>query len=80
VRRLAERHAADVVVVRSPAELYDYCLDRGLGLRESAVEELLADARAAARARRRRRLALLRAAVVLSAPATVGAAAVVLGA
>jgi GNAT superfamily N-acetyltransferase len=79
VRRLAARHAAEVVVVGSAAELYDYCTDRGLGLRESAVEDLLAPEREEARARRRRRLMLQRAAVALSAPAALGAAALLLG-
>lgn len=79
VSRLADRHAADVVVVDGPAALYDYCLERGLGLRESIVEELLSEQRAEARARRRRRLLAQRAAVALCAPAAVGAAALVLG-
>lgn len=80
VRRLAQRHAAEVVAVTGPADLYDYCVHRGMGLREGAVEELLADGRAVARARRRRRLALQRVAVALSAPAAVGVAALLLGA
>lgn len=75
VRRLAARHAAQVLVVDSPADLYDHCLANGLGLRETAVEELLSVRREAERARRRRRLRLERAAVALAASSAAAAAA-----
>jgi hypothetical protein len=80
VRRLATRHRADVVVVDSAAELYDYCVERGLGLREAAVEELLVEQRAVTRTRRRRLLRLQRAAALLAGAAAVGTALLLLGA
>jgi hypothetical protein len=78
VRRLAARHAAQVVVVDSAAELYDYCVERRLGLRESAVEDLLVAERESARAHRRRQLRLQRAAAALTAPAAMAAVLLVL--
>lgn len=76
VRRLAARHRAEVLVVDSPADLYRHCLERGLGLRESAVEELLVARRQAERSRRRRRLRRRRASAALAAGAAALAGAV----
>jgi hypothetical protein len=56
IRRLAKRYDAEIVEVRGPAELLAWCRERGLGLDEQVVAELLGsgDAAALRKARRRR--------------------------
>ena len=53
--RLAERYDAELVDVSGPDELVAWCRDRGLGLPDPVVDELLGTDRTAARRRRRRR-------------------------
>jgi hypothetical protein len=72
VRRLAAIYAAQVVEVRKPAELVAWCRERGLGMDERVVAELLGPEcmqQSARRKRARRRNNILRvaAALVISA-------------
>ncbi|HEV7751410.1 MAG TPA: hypothetical protein VGO71_07705 [Baekduia sp.] len=53
--RLAERYDAELVEVSGPDALAAWCRERGLGLPEQVVDQLLGIDRAAARRRRRRR-------------------------
>ena len=53
--RLAERYDADLIEVSGPDALAAWCRDRGLGLTEHVVDELLGTDRTVARRRRRRR-------------------------
>jgi hypothetical protein len=55
IRRLAARYDARIAEVRGPAELLDWCRERGLGLDEQVVAGLLGDGDAAALRRTRRR-------------------------
>jgi hypothetical protein len=69
IDRLSAAYGAEVIVLRRPQELLELCEDRGLGLEEPVVEELLGPEaidghrRAVARTRRTDRL---RAAVALA--------------
>ncbi|MCZ4494511.1 MAG: hypothetical protein JWP53_3442 [Conexibacter sp.] len=53
--RLAERYDAELVEVSGPDAMAAWCRDRGLGLPEPVVDELLGTDRTASRRRRRRR-------------------------
>ena len=69
IRRLAQRYDAQIAEVRGPAELLAWCRERGLGLDEQVVAELLGNGDAAAlrKARRRRyRSSALRVALALT--------------
>ena len=72
IRRLATRYDAEIAEVRGPAELLAWCRERGLGLDEQVVAELLGNGDAAAlrKARRRRyRSSALRVALALAVAA-----------
>jgi len=73
VSRLAEIYATQVIEVRKPAELLAWCRERGLGMDERVVAELLGPEWAqqnAHRKRVRRRNNLLRVAAVLAIAGT----------
>jgi hypothetical protein len=55
VRRLAERHGAEVAAVDGPQELVEWCRERQLGLAEPAVADLLGPRAAAVAQRSRKR-------------------------
>jgi len=79
VQRLAEIYATQVIEVRRPAELVAWCRERGLGMDERVVTELLGPEWAqqcAARKRSQRRNNVLRVAAALA----ISAILVVLGA
>ena len=79
VRRLAELYATQVIEVRKPAELVAWCRERGLGMDQRVVAELLGPEWAqqcAARKRSRRRNNVLRVAAALA----ISAILIVLGA
>ena len=79
VRRLAELYDTQVVEVRKPEELLDWCRERGLGMDEKVVAELLGPEwaeKSARRRRTRRRNNVLRVAAALA----IAAVLVVLGA
>jgi hypothetical protein len=67
IARLAEAYAAGVVEIRGPDDLLAWCTERGLGLDERVVADLLGPGERHARARRRRANALRVAAAVLVA-------------
>ena len=72
IRRLATRYDAQIAEVRGPAELLAWCRERGLGLDEQVVAQLLGsgDAAALRKARRRRyRSSALRVALALAVAA-----------
>jgi hypothetical protein len=71
VRRLADAYGAETIEVRRPDDLLAWCRERGLGLSEAVVQELLGPRQAADRnARRRRRKAdALRVAIALAVAA-----------
>lgn len=54
LRRLAERHGAELVPVAGPAELLRWCAERDMGLDEKVVAGLLGAEELARRARERR--------------------------
>jgi hypothetical protein len=68
IRRLAKRYDAEIVEVRGPGELLAWCRERGLGLDEQVVAQLLGnDAAALRRARQRRyRASAVRVALALT--------------
>jgi hypothetical protein len=69
IHRLANRYDAEIAEVRGPAELLAWCRERGLGLDEQVVAELLGsgDPAALRKARRRRyRGSALRVALALA--------------
>jgi hypothetical protein len=58
IRRLAEAYGVDVVDVRGAAELLAWCRERGLGMDEAVVAQLVGPGEHAARTRKTRRDAL----------------------
>jgi hypothetical protein len=69
VRRLSELYATQIVEVRKPAELLAWCRERGLGMDERVVAELLGPEwaqQSARRKRTRRRNNVLRVAAALA--------------
>jgi hypothetical protein len=57
VRRLGERYGVPVVPVARPTDVLAWCRERGLGLDEAVVDELIGGGEERRRARRRRRRA-----------------------
>jgi len=62
LERLAEAYEVELLRLHGPSELLAYCRERGLGLSESVVTELVGAGRLAANRRRRRRRGALAAA------------------
>jgi hypothetical protein len=71
VRRLAHAYGAETIEIRRPDDLLAWCRERGLGLSEPVVQELLGPRQAADRnlRRRRRRADALRVAIALAVAA-----------
>jgi hypothetical protein len=59
LERLAEAYDVELLRLAGPRELLDHCRERGLGLAESAVAELVGTERLAADRRQRRRRGVL---------------------
>ena len=77
--RLAAGYAIDVVPVRGPGEIVDWCRARGLGLEPAVVDELLGPERLAERRRGVRRQRLRAAAALVLVAALLGVGLVVTG-
>jgi hypothetical protein len=67
LERLAEAYEVELLHVHGPSELLAHCRERGLGLSESVVTELMGAERLAASQRQRRRRRVLTAAAIAAA-------------
>jgi hypothetical protein len=67
LERLAEAYDVELLRLHGPSELLAHCRERGLGLAESVVTELMGAERLAAHRRQRRRRGVLTAAAIAAA-------------
>lgn len=74
LERLAQAYEVELLHLHGPSELLAHCRERGLGLPESVVTELVGVERLASNRRQRRRRGLLTAAAIVAALTLAGIA------